>query len=125
MVNDLDYKEIGRNVKIQRIRAEKTQEYCATRLKLSLQHWSNIETGNTKVSLPAIKSIANLFGVSVDSLLRGDVVNTIEVHNQEAQDILSDCDPYETRVIVDNMSSTKDALRRNEALRKKVEPSAI
>lgn len=56
---DTDYKEIGKRTKIARIRENITQEALAEKISLSTPHMSNVETGNTKVSLPAIIRIAN------------------------------------------------------------------
>lgn len=42
---ELDYKEIGKRVKIARIRADLTQEALAEKAGLSITHMSNIENG--------------------------------------------------------------------------------
>lgn len=60
---NLDYKAIGKRIKIARIRADLTQEKLAERVNLSTSHMSNIETGTTKVSLSAIVDIANALSV--------------------------------------------------------------
>ena len=49
---ELDYKEIGKRVKIARIRADLTQEALAEKAGLSITHMSNIENGHSKLSLP-------------------------------------------------------------------------
>ena len=66
---ELDYKAIGKRVKIARIKADLTQEKLAEQIELSPTHLSNIETGTTKVSLTTIVNIANALSVSVDDLL--------------------------------------------------------
>ena len=58
---ELDYKAIGKRIKIARIKADLTQEALAEKASLSTTHMSNIETGNSKLSLPAIVSLANAF----------------------------------------------------------------
>ena len=55
---ELDYKAIGKRVKIARIKADLTQEKLAEQIELSPTHLSNIETGSTKVSLTTIVNIA-------------------------------------------------------------------
>ena len=50
----VDYDAIGMRIKIARIRARISQETLAERTNFSTTHISNIETGNTKLSLPAI-----------------------------------------------------------------------
>ena len=51
---ELDYKAIGKRVKIARIKADLKQEQLAERTSLSPTHISNVETGTTKVSLAAL-----------------------------------------------------------------------
>lgn len=48
---ELDYKAIGKRIKIARIKADLTQERLAERIGISPTHLSNIETGTTRVSL--------------------------------------------------------------------------
>lgn len=66
---ELDYKAIGKRIKIARIKADLTQERLAERIGISPTHLSNIETGTTRVSLSTIISIANALSVTGDDLL--------------------------------------------------------
>ena len=66
---ELDYKEIGKRVKIARIRADLTQEALAEKAGLSITHMSNIENGHSKLSLPMAVALANVLSVSVDEFL--------------------------------------------------------
>lgn len=50
-IMELDYKAIGKRIKIARIRAEMTQEKLSEIAGVSPTHLSNIETGTTRVSL--------------------------------------------------------------------------
>lgn len=61
---ELDYKAIGKRIKIARIKADMTQERLAEAVELSPTHLSNIETGTTRVSLNAIVSLANALSVT-------------------------------------------------------------
>lgn len=49
---ELDYKAIGKRIKIARIKADLTHEKLAEMSGLSPTHMSNIETGTTRVSMP-------------------------------------------------------------------------
>ena len=71
---ELNYKAIGKRIKIARINAEMTQENLAALANLSPSHMSNIETGTTKVSLTTIVNIANVLSVTVDDLLCDNLV---------------------------------------------------
>lgn len=117
----IDYDAIGLRIKIARIKAKITQETLADRAGLSTAHVSNIETGNTKLSLPTIIGIANALSVSVDDLLCDNVVHSNHVFNKEAQEILADCSPYDIRVLLDVLKSTKEALRKDQRFRLNME----
>ena len=77
MERELDYKAIGKRVKIARIKADMKQEHVAEKSGLSPTHISNIETGTTKASLSAI--------VSVSSLPSGVYVVTVSGGNSAPQ----------------------------------------
>ena len=47
---ELDYKAIGKRIKIARIKADLTQEKLSEMVGVSPTHLSNIETGTTRVS---------------------------------------------------------------------------
>jgi len=114
---DLDYKAIGKRIKIARINAELTQEALAGSVELSPSHMSNIETGTTKVSLTTIVNLANALGVTVDDLLCDNIVHARVQIEREFQQVLSNCDEYEIRVVRDVAKSVVDAIRRNEKLK--------
>lgn len=114
---EIDYKAIGRRIKFARIRKEVTQEIVAEKAQLSLQHVSNIETGNTKLSLPAAIMMAHVMDTSVDEFLCDNVLHSHHVFIKEANDILQDCDNYEVRVLVDVLKGAKDALRKDDIFR--------
>ena len=116
----VDYHAIGRRVKAARLRCGITQEVLAERTGLSLPHISNIETGNTKLSLPAMIHVANALSVSVDTLLCDNVKQAKVVFEAELQQLLSDCTTEEMRVLVGPRSpvppdGTKRAITSNGA----------
>ena len=60
---ELDYRAIGKRIKIARIQANLKQEKLAEIINVSPTHLSNIETGTTHVSLQALVRIANALSV--------------------------------------------------------------
>ncbi len=114
---ELDYKAIGKRVKIARIRADLTQEALAEKAGLSITHMSNIETGNSKLSLPMAVALANALSVSVDEFLCDSVIRSREVFVREVQLILEDCDDYEIRILTDLLKASKDTIRRDMKLK--------
>lgn len=87
---ELDYKAIGKRIKIARIKKNLTQETVADRIGITPQHVSNIETGNTSVSLTTLVAIANTLTVSVDTLLCDTVLTSKVVFEREASEIFED-----------------------------------
>ena len=114
---NLDYKAIGKRVKIARINAEMTQEQLSERVSLSPTHLSNVETGTTKVSLTAIVCIANALNVTVDDLLCDSIIKAKPQFERDIANLLSDCDDFEIRIIKDIVESLKISLRRDSAFR--------
>lgn len=114
---ELDYKAIGKRIKIARIKADLTQEALAEKAALSTTHMSNIETGNSKLSLPTIVSLANALSVSVDEFLCDSVIHSKDIFSQEIQDLVSDCDEYEIRMIADFVRAAKETIRKNAKLK--------
>lgn len=108
---ELDFKAIGIRIKIARIRTNMTQESVADKIGVTPQHVSNIETGNSSVSLTTLVAIANLLNVSVDELLCDTVLKSKPVFIKEADDIFKDCNEYEVRVLVDVLKATKSSMR--------------
>ncbi len=115
---ELDYKAIGKRIKIARIKADLTQERLAEMVEISPTHMSNIETGTTRVSLTAIVSLANALSVTVDDLLCDSVVKSKVQFEKDIAGILVDCDEYEIRMVKDMAQALKETLRRDAHLRK-------
>lgn len=115
---ELDYKAIGKRIKIARIKADLTQERLAEMVEISPTHMSNIETGTTRVSLTAIVSLANALSVTVDDLLCDSVVKAKVQFEKDIAGILADCNEYEIRMIKDMAKALKETLRRDANLRK-------
>ena len=115
---ELDYKAIGKRIKIARIKADLTQERLAEMVEISPTHMSNIETGTTLVCLTAIVSLANALSVTVDDLLCDSVVKSKVQFEKDIAGILADCDEYEIRMVKDMAQALKETLRRDAHLRK-------
>lgn len=113
---DIDYKAIGKRIKLARIQMDMQQDLLAEKAGISPSHMSNIETGKTKVSLVALVSIANALMVSVDDLLCDNVKHSKAVFAKEAKALFDDSSDYETKVMVKAMGAIKEAIRENQRL---------
>ena len=92
MERELDYKAIGKRVKIARIKADMKQEHVAEKSGLSPTHISNIENNHTKVSLNVLLAIANSLDTSIDFLLSEQYENISLALDNEILRVLKDCD---------------------------------
>lgn len=111
---ELDYKAIGKRIKIARIHADMTQEQLSGVVDLSPSHMSNIETGTTRVSLTTIVNLANALAVTVDDLLCDNLVQARPQFEWDLQQIVDTCDEYEIRIVKDTAQSIVESLRSNE-----------
>lgn len=116
---ELNYKAIGKRIKIARIKADFTQERLAEIVNISPSHMSNIETGTTRVSLTTIVMIANALSVTVDDLLCDNVLKSRVQFEKDIAEILEDCDESEIRMISDVVQAMKDAIRKEKQLQNK------
>jgi len=114
---ELDYKAIGKRIKIARIKADMKQDRLAEKSGLSPTHVSNVETGTAKVSLKSIVSLANALGVTVDDLLCDNLIHARTQFESDIADLLEDCDDYEIRMVKDMTEALIATLRRDAHLR--------
>ena len=66
---ELDYLEIGQNIKKQRTKLGLKQRELAERANVSSQHISHIETGRAQLSLPTLVAISNALQIDCNTLL--------------------------------------------------------
>ncbi|ACV22618.1 HTH-type transcriptional regulator immR [Slackia heliotrinireducens] len=66
--------EVGNRIREERDRANLSQEGLAEKIFVSRQTVSNWETGKTYPDVQSLLLMSNLFGVSIDSLVKGDIV---------------------------------------------------
>lgn len=89
-----------------------SQERMAELAGLSMTHTSHIETGNTKVSLPALVQIANALNVSLDDLVCDSLDKVKIIFKNEITQTVQDCSEQEIRVIADTIIALKSSLRK-------------
>jgi transcriptional regulator with XRE-family HTH domain len=110
---EIDYKEIGRRIRIERKRQSLSQEQLAEKTGISVTHMSHIETANTKLSLPVLVTLANVLNVSADLLLCGKTVATKAIHHNKIAEVLSTCDERQISIIAEIIATSKSALDKH------------
>ena len=113
---ELDYKAIGKRIKVARIRMEITQEQLADKVSVSPTHLSNIETGSTRVSLTTIVKVANALNVTVDDLLCDNLVKARPQFERDMQSLLDDCNDHEVRIAYKVAKAAVEDVRSDEKL---------
>ena len=107
----INYLDIGKRVRARRLHLGISQERLAELTDFSVSHMSAIETGKTKLGLPAIVYIANALNVSVDELLCGSLMQGKPVMQNEFAGLLADCTTEEARIILSVAKALKKSLR--------------
>lgn len=109
---DIDYRAIGARIRKYRLDRGLTQENVSEYADLTPAHYSHIERGNTKPSLPTLISIANVLNVSIDDLLCDNLSRSTHVRVKDIDELLTDCTNTEMKALVEVLTATKKALRR-------------
>ncbi len=108
---ELDYKSIGRRIKLIRQRNKLSQEQLAELTDLTPAHVSHIETANTRTSLSSLMKIANALHTSLDDLVYENMVHNKHISVKELDLLISDCDDREIAAIVEMARTTIHILR--------------
>ena len=69
----IDYKTaMGQRIKSRRKELKLTQETAAEEIGVSVKHFSEVERGISGLSIENLIKLSNLFGVSIDYIIKGD-----------------------------------------------------
>ena len=110
---DINYKDIGKRIRAERIRKSVSQSQLAEMTGLSVTHMSHIETANTKLSLPALVAIANALNVSTDAFLFDNVTAAKVIPHNQIAEVLEASTPSQTKILADIIIAAKISLDRN------------
>ena len=108
----MNYYEIGQRIRKIRKAHGLSQEELAEKIGISTTHMSHIETGNTKLSLPVLVSIASVLEVQTDDLLFEQVNASRSNALNEIAGSLDNSSTQELKIIQDIVRATKTALQK-------------
>lgn len=108
----MDYYEIGQRIRKNRKALGLSQEELAEKIDISPTHMSHIETGNTKLSLPVLVSIAEVLEVRTDELLFDEATASRASDINDILAMLGDCSSRELNVIRDMVKASKTVFRK-------------
>ncbi len=106
----LNYYEIGQNIRKFRKAYNLSQEQLAERVGISVTHMSHIETGNTKLSLPVLVSIAEILNVRTDEIISNRTNNSKTPIKEEVSEIIDKCSMQEAHILLDVLRAVKVSL---------------
>lgn len=108
---EIDYVAIGRRIRQYRLERNLSQEVLSEKADVTPAHFSHIERGNTKPSLPTLIRIANALKVSIDDLLCDNVEKSRHVRIRDVDYLLEDCTQQEIKALTEILAAAKRALR--------------
>ena len=106
----MNYYDIGQRIRRLRKAQGFSQEQLAELIGISTTHMSHIETGNTKLSLPVLVSLAVALHASTDELLFSEYGNQKQIALNDIQIVLEGCSPQQTKMIAEIVRSIKIAI---------------
>ena len=112
----INAKLIGKRIKEVRTARKIPQMLLAERCEISDSYLSYIECGRKTPSLEVILRIAWELNTTVDSLLEGNQSKDTGTYEKEIAELMTDCSPYEKRVLFEMLNSMKVTLRQNKTL---------
>lgn len=108
---DIDYRAIGNRIRAYRRERKLSQEFLSELADVTPAHFSHIERGNTKPSLPTLLRIANALGVSLDDLVCDNLEKSSHVRVRDVGGLLEDCSAQELKALAEILAAAKKALR--------------
>ena len=109
----MDYYAIGQRIRKVRKAHKLSQEALSEKIGISVTHMSHIETGNTKLSLPVLVSLASVLEVRIDDLLYEHSFMERSSAIESIIQVLDSCTTMQIRIIEDIVKATKTALDQN------------
>lgn len=107
----IDYKKIGKRIKIARINCDISQEQLANEIGVTKGHISNIERRGVRIGLETLLKIANAMDVNVDYLLCDSLTNSKDAFENEITRLAKNCTREETKVLAEALGSLLQILR--------------
>ena len=98
-MQELNFEEIGKNIRASRIEQHYTQEYIADRIGVNVTHISNIENNRVKVSLTTLVAICNALNLTVDYILKNEYTASDSIDREILKELAS-CSPEKKEKIL-------------------------
>lgn len=108
---DINYKSIGKRIKIARISKDVSQEKLAESAGISTVHLSNIENGHSRLSIKTLINIINTLEITADDVLAENISSNRRQDLYETSLLFEDCTDKEVRLLKIILHAIKSAIR--------------
>lgn len=98
---NIDFKVLGARIREIRLSQHLTQQKIADIVDKSYTHISNVERGETKISLSTLIEVCNVLGVTVDYILQDNYIDPEDSLDREILKELQLCDNITKEKILD------------------------
>ncbi|MCL2083817.1 MAG: helix-turn-helix transcriptional regulator [Oscillospiraceae bacterium] len=109
---ELNYGLVGVRIRAARLRKCYTQERVSEYADISPQHYSKIESGGTRLSLPCLVRICNALEVTPDELLMDSVNRATPQMISSVASVFSDCSNDEMFLMLSIAENLKKSIRQ-------------
>lgn len=108
----IDLISIGSRIRFYRLKQKRTLEDLSDETGISLQMLGRVERGERACSLKSLIAIANALNLPADELLVDNLVASNSSKDGDEYYTLLDCTPEEATILIKNMKSLKEILRK-------------
>ncbi len=116
----INYLVLGKRIKEYRRMNGYSQAKLAELSKVSVSYIAKVEVGIRKLNLESAVNICEAFGITINQLLVGNTTLTSTDYLEDYAFLLSNCNRYEKRIIIDISYATKNILQNNREYLKNV-----
>lgn len=108
----IDLISIGSRIRFYRLRQKWTLEELSDKAGISLHMLGRVERGERACSLQSLIAIANALNLPSDELLVDNLIASNSQRDGDEYYTLLDCTPEEATILIKNMKSLKEILRK-------------
>lgn len=108
----INYERLGETIRFFRIQKKLSQDELAEYIDITRVHLSNIERGQTHLSIDILVLLSNALNVSTEILLSPFIVHSDERLSPEQFIVLNDCSLEESDIIFNSIQSIKPILKK-------------
>ena len=108
----MNYYDIGQRIRKYRKACNMSQDELAEKVGISVTHMSHIETGNTKLSLNVLVSLALELNVRTDDLLFEPSKSSAAANLEQISSLLAGCSAKQLSIITDIIQAAKISINK-------------